>query len=455
MPLIGVGVGLNRQRYGQFQNGYSSRVIADGGTIESLECVAAASSLLQSASLLLIPSGYKAGVAYAELPATGNGDLTWSRNSVANRTQSDGTIAQVAANVPRLSYMYGSCPALLLEPQRTNSLRNSTMQGASTSPSTLPTNWAIAGGGLTGTVVGVGTENGLPYIDVQFSGTAISTSSQIRFESLTQIVASNGQTWTSSFWIKEIAAPTPANSLANTMQERDSLGVNLATTTQTITISSTLTRNIFTRTNTNASTARINNAINAFVTIGNAYDFTIRIAAPQLELGAYATTWIDTTNAAATRLADSFTRNNIYTNGLISASGGTWYVELRNNVAYTRDASNNTVWIGDTNNGTSNSLVLRSDTTTSAIRLQIIKFIAGTQVSLFSTTTSTVKIAIKWNGTTADVFVNGVKQVSATAFTTTIMEFLAASGQQVPTFIQTMALYPTPLSDADCTALTT
>jgi hypothetical protein len=35
------------------------------------------------------------------------------------------------------------------------------------------------------------------------------------------------------------------------------------------------------------------------------------------------------------------------------------------------------------------------------------------------------------------------------------MEFLAAGGQQVPVFIQAMALYPTPLSDADCTALTT
>jgi hypothetical protein len=453
--FVGIGVGVHRQRFaGSFATSYSSRVIADGGTIEALDCVAAASSLLQSASLLIIPSGYKATVAYAELPATGNGDLTWSRNSVANRTQSDGNIGSVAANVPRLSYMYGSCPALLLEPQRTNSIRNSTMQGASTSPSTLPTNWTTATAGLTQTVVGIGTENGLPYIDVQFSGTATATSSQIRFETTTQIVASNGQTWTSSFWVKEIAAPSPANSLANILSERDSLGANLATNIQTITISSTLTRNIFTRTNTNASTARINNAINAFVTIGNSYDFTIRIAAPQMELGAFATTWIDTTNAAATRLVDTFSRNNIYTNGLISASGGTWYVELKNNVAYTRDASSNTIWISDTSGGASNAILIRNDTL-SAIRLRINKNVAGVQTNLFTTTTDTVKIAIKWNGTSADVFANGTKVVSATAFTTTNMEFLAASGTQVPTFIQAMALYPTPLSDSDCTTLTT
>jgi hypothetical protein len=450
MPLIGVGVGLNRQRYGQFQNGYSSRVIAVGGTIEALDCVAAASSLLQSASLLIIPSGYKAGVAYAELPATGNGDLTWSRNSVANRTQNNGTIGSVAANVPRLSYMYGSCPALLLEPQRTNSLRNSTMQGASTSPSTLPTNWTTATAGLTQTVVGIGTENGLPYIDVQFSGTATGTSSQIRFETTTQIVASNGQTWTSSFWVKEIAAPSPANSLANILSERDSLGANLATNTQTITISSTLTRNIFTRTNTNASTARINNAINAFVTIGNSYDFTIRIAAPQMELGAFATTWIDTTNAAATRLVDTFSRNNIYTNGLISASGGTWYVELRNNVAYVRDASSSGLSLDA--GALSNGLAIRN---TATGRLAIQKFVAATATLLYTTTTDTTKIAIKWNGTSCDVFANGTKVVTASSFTLTVMENLGLTSGQVPYFIQAMALYPTPLSDSDCTTLTT
>jgi hypothetical protein len=432
---------------------FASRVANDGGTTESLNCINP-SYLLSQSSFLQIPSGVKALKAYTELPTNGNGDLTWARNSPANRTLANGTIQQVGDNVPRLSYMYGSCPALLLEPQRTNSLRNSTMQGASTSPSTLPTNWTTTTGGLTQTVVGVGTENGLPYIDVQFSGTATGTNSQIRFESQTQIVASNGQTWTSSFWIKEIAAPTPPNSYQNIIQERDSGGVNLGAFTQTITISSTLTRNIFTRTNTNASTARINNAVGGALTIGNTYDFTIRIAAPQMELGAFATTWIDTTNAAATRLVDTFTRNNIYTNGLISASGGTWYVELRNNVAYVRDSSVNAIWIGDNSSGTLNGILFRNPSVSSS-RLVVAIRISGTLTSIFTTTTDTVKIAIKWNGTSADVFANGTKVVSATAFTTTNMEFLAASGTQVPTFIQAMALYPTPLSDGDCTTLTT
>jgi hypothetical protein len=71
------------------------------------------------------------------------------------------------------------------------------------------------------------------------------------------------------------------------------------------------------------------------------------------------------------------------------------------------------------------------------------------------TTTDHVKVAIKWNGTTADVFVNGIKVVSATSFTTTDMEFFRWNGGDVSKYIKQMALFPTPLSDAECIALTT
>jgi hypothetical protein len=74
---------------------------------------------------------------------------------------------------------------------------------------------------------------------------------------------------------------------------------------------------------------------------------------------------------------------------------------------------------------------------------------------LYTTNTDTAKIAIKWNGSTADVFVNGTKVVSATSFTATNMEFLYGQASDVPKFIQQMALYPSPLSDANCIALTT
>jgi uncharacterized protein YndB with AHSA1/START domain len=128
-------------------------------------------------------------------------------------------------------------------------------------------------------------------------------------------------------------------------------------------------------------------------------------------------------------------------------------VELRNNIAYTRDTIG-ALWIGDnsTSSTLGNAFNIRSGGTG---RLPIGKTVSSSFTSLYSTLTDNVKIAIKWNGTTADVFVNGTKVVSATAFTATNMEFLYGQGTDVPKFIQAMALYPTPLSDTDCTIITT
>ena len=454
--FVGIGVGVGRQRFaGGFADSYSSRVLSDGGTIESLSCVANASTLLQQASLLFIPSGYKAGVAYSALPNNGNGDLTWTRNSTANRTQSNGNIGSVGANVPRLSYMYGSCPSALLEPQRTNSIRNSTMVGAvSGSPGTLPTNYQAPSTfvGLAREVVGISTENGLNYIDVRYSGTATSSSTlNIEFEQPSAIVASNGQFWSLSYYLRLMNGTSP--SLRMTMNERTSAGVSIKFANQNITIDNTLQRYIFSRAlDGGATVGLVRVFLDLVIVSGTTYDFTIRIAQPQMELGAYATTPIFTTGTSATRIADTFTRNNIYTNGIISASGGTWYVELKNNVAYLRDSPER-FGVGDTSSLDINSIYIGAGT--ASLRAVIWKAVSGSFSLLYTLPTDNVKIAIKWNGTSADIFANGVKVVSATAFTTTNMQFLARQLSGIPLFIQTMALYNTPLSDSDCITLTT
>jgi hypothetical protein len=363
---IGLGIGINRSNYAQgIFNAYQSRVIADGGVTEAGACVDAVGGLLLTASLLLIPSGYKSGKAYAQIPTNGNGDLSWTRASTANRTNSSGNIELMGSGVPSLSYMYGSCPALLLEPQRTNLVFPS---GTATTQTRTVT--AVA---HTLSFYGTGT--------VVLSGVAIAT--------LTGTGANNRVTLTFT--------PT-AGSLI-------------------LTVTGTVTN-------------------------------------WQLEVGSYASTVVTTTTAAATRVADSFSRDNIYTNGLITSSGGTWFVELRGNVALLRDGTANAIGIGDSNTLLTNSFIIRNSSST-ASRFGIVKRVGGTLSVLFTTTTDTVKIAIKWNGSTADVFINGTKQVSATAFTATNMEFLQGDGSQQPAFIQSMALYPTPLSDTDCTTLTT
>jgi len=85
-------------------------------------------SIYDNAGVVLIPSGYKAASTdnlYSVLPANGNGDFNATRGSTATRVNKDGLIESVATNVPRLNYplidgVVQDCPALLLEPSRTN-----------------------------------------------------------------------------------------------------------------------------------------------------------------------------------------------------------------------------------------------------------------------------------------------------------------------------------------------
>ena len=82
-------------------------------------------SLYDKASLIMTPSGAKAEKLYSHKPHNGNGDFTHDRNAgTATRVNKDGYIETVAEDVPRLDYplidgVVQDCPALLLEPART------------------------------------------------------------------------------------------------------------------------------------------------------------------------------------------------------------------------------------------------------------------------------------------------------------------------------------------------
>ena len=73
-------------------------------------------------SIALIPSGVKATKVYSQLPVNGNGDFTFDRGTSTTQTRvnKNGLIEDVAQDVPRLDYLDGGCPSLLLEPSSTN-----------------------------------------------------------------------------------------------------------------------------------------------------------------------------------------------------------------------------------------------------------------------------------------------------------------------------------------------
>jgi hypothetical protein len=361
-------------------------------------------------------------------------------------------------DVPRLDYRnadgsLSTCPRLLLEPQRTNSIRNSTMVGAvAGSPGTLPTNWGVTSGGLTQTIVGVGTEDGLPYIDVRLNGTATGTAAQISSEGVAQIVAAQGQVWANSIYAKVISAPNPPLSYDISFREGDSGSNLIATGTVPFTPTSVLTRFSATRTLTGAATTRIQPRIQINLTNGAAYDFTIRIAAPQMELGATASTFIPTTTAAVTRLADFANKTGV--SDLIGQTEGTFYTDLQISQTTTRA-------IFSLDIGTTTNYIAATTNTTNQVRVAIAQ--AGSATNVITSSALTLgrhKLAIAYKSGDYALYIDGVQAgtSSSTNFPIGVLSqiILASSGYgQLSDGYAQAALFPTRLTNAQLAQLTT
>jgi hypothetical protein len=236
--------------------------------------------------------------------------VTLTRPSGRTRWNSSGVLETLGNNVPAFDYdpLTLAIKGLLIEEQRTNSIRNSTMVGAvAGTPGTLPTNWSVFTSltGLTRQVVGTGTEAGVSYIDVRLSGTPSAAGNYfLQFDTNTAVAALNGQTWTSSLFNKLASGSlSGVTEIRLATSQRDGSGNDLGSAYNVFAPSATMTRSTHTLTNSSASTAFELTYVQ-FVLSGAAIDFTIRLGLPQLEQGAFATSPIPTTTAAATRAAD-------------------------------------------------------------------------------------------------------------------------------------------------------
>jgi hypothetical protein len=267
------------------------------------------------------------------LGGTMPGSVTFTRASAAWAYNSSGVLTSYATNTPRFDYdpVTLAAKGLLLEEARTNSVRNSSGGGSVAGTSgTLPTNWNQPSltTGITRTVVGSGTSNGLPYVDIQYSGTASgSTDTVIFYESSSNIAAANLATWTSSTFIALVGGSLSGVTAKQGLRYRAAAGVSIGTQVfeTTFVPTATLTRYATSATGSDATIAFVVPSLTLTLAPG-AIDVTLRHSVPQAELGAFATSPVLTTTVAVTRAADACTITTL--TPWFSAAAGTLLVEV-------------------------------------------------------------------------------------------------------------------------------
>jgi hypothetical protein len=369
------------------------------------------------------------------------------------------TVTRLA--LPRLDYRnadgtLSSTPRLLLEPQRTNSIRNSTMVGAAAgSPGTLPTNWALGGGAsgtITRTIVGVGVENGLTYLDVRYQGNAVG---QLRFiqDIGNSQVAVVGNTITTSAYLKLISGTSPQVQLV--VSNRDSANAFLSDNNgPLVTLSNTLTRYTYSPTIAQVGTAFAQMLVQ-WVLPSATYDFTIRIAAPQMELGSYATTFIPTTTAAVTRLADTCSLTGA--SSIIGQAEGTIFAEVN----LSRVNTDPVITISDGSDSNRIQIAFLSSTQLLAT-VRISGFNANLVVSIptIPAAGGVYKIALGYKVNDFCFSLNGINYTSTTARAVPACSVVsigtsATAASFLGDQVTKAALYTTRLLDSELQSLTT
>lgn len=402
--------------------------------------------------------------------------ITFTRASSGTFFNGSGILQTASTNVPRLDHSPTTLQSLglLIEEQRTNSIRNNTMQGAvAGTPGTLPTNWVVTStaNGITREIVGTGVENGVTYIDVKYSGTpTTNVFLVVNTESNSQIVAANGQSWAASWFVKLIGG-----SISNVGVVRinvsgyTSAGVGVSGQTGIIDIQTLISTNPlqtqrYTATTnfSSASVERVNTNITMTTTTGSPIDITLRIGLPQLEQGAFATSVIPTTVAAATRNADVASMTGTNFSSWYNATEGTLYADWN---TFSAIGQGLPYAVGFTDNDASSSsaqLVIQARTLNNQIRVW--QSTSGGGLDDFVTLTVTTvngKAAINYGGlSNVSGSANGgsVSTVGAaiqtTAFNALTIGRAAGPITGLNGHIRRIAYYPVRLSNDQLQALT-
>ena len=415
-------------------------------------------NLLDTASLVVTPNGYKASKLYSIVPSDGTGDMTFARTGdTATRVNSSGLIETVLANKPRLDYTSSTCPKLLLEPQRTNLfLQSQDISSASwtkTNSPTIVSNSAVAPDGTT-------------------TADSIQDTTGTTFKQISQSFSvSANSTYTYTFYIKKETSRTnycgislyfsggTNKSIYASFDEVNGIATALSGGTLTPTFKVETFGSYWkvgmTATDNGSNTTLICEFFPTISTNGTTFGAAAGSARTvwgfQLEAGSYATSYIPTTTASVTRNVDSCGKTGI--SALLNDSQGTVFFHGRSLYAgginwQITDGSDNNV-LTCAYSSTLNIVQFLTRKNTNQVNFDISK-----STKVFS------KFAFVYNPTTIKIFIDGVLINSSANANSTISGLNQINfktwwgGVNAENETKAFAYWKTALSDSECIALT-
>lgn len=341
------------------------------------------------------------------------------------------------------------------ETSRTNSIYPSGNTGAvAGSPGTLPNNWAINGTGYTGlsrTVVGTGTQDGIPYTDVRIYGTSTAGGAlSFILQNGYFVSTSTSVNWNIAYYAAIVGGNLP-NGTSPIYINQFLTGVYVSTMTLSAIV---LNSNFIRRVHNPITTAAA--GVNQISTLGwvfnlsasTAYDFTLRVGGVQLELGAFSTSYIPTTSVEYTRNADVLSIPSA--SNLLVLSPYTIRCEAYvNAVAQPQNA------IGSNLNYAANLNVSVSAANTS--QLASSTALSGATIANTTQTTSH-RFVGRMDGTNVDVFMDGTKGTGAakgtqTSEISTIYIGCHNSASQLNGNVKNVKIYQTAFGDDKCSGI--
>jgi len=413
-------------------------------------------------SLLIVPARFKTGRLYSQIPTSGAGDFTVTRNTEARRFDSAGLVASVASGIPRLDYYTSGgvtgCPALLVEPAATNLCLQSENFGTTWTRVRIN---AFGSGSVLNTTATL-DPFGTNFADYIQEDTSASDTHRINQD----IAITSGTTYTYTCFIKSA--------------ERFQAALYLF-------IGGTERYGVF---NTNAGTATANNATVGIDNFGNGWyrcrvTFTatasvtqnfrilicddsgnlsytgtgtkgIYVVGAQLETGSVATSYIPTTAGTGSRSADVISVTGAVS-GSIGQTEGTIYAE----VDYRNFSTSSQAILHLFENG-QNLIGIQVVRSGANNQFQAYAFVANSLVVSITSTISTAgvyKIALAYKLNDYALYINGtpIGTDSSAGVPTTSQVLLGhyASQIQFNDRIRAAALYTTRLTNAELATLTT